>query len=373
MSTETPSWIAELRDDAELCEALGLTWLDQEQQQAVRGQWLELWDQVPFDEGFHARCRERVERSVPLAVGVARYRRLSGSECALALLHDPSRPRTPWVSLSNAMPSALWIRGATTGPELRRRLAPYLEAERGSLLELSRTLRVFKPIQLEDPSVVTRTVEAFDLWMDDTSWANGSVDDPWVGLEDDAGMMRLHFARERAQEQHHGSFPATSFRSLWSRSAMTIRQLPFGAWVFELRYTPADDAETLHELEDLLGTKLPAYDLPVDLIASLLRDVSADPQTVDELCEEAPEAMLAKISCEAAEPTSFALMERWMGRSAADGQLASSLAELASGHRFDALLFDQALSRSPDDELRRNLEDYLRPQRPQQVLAEEVE
>ena len=373
MDTETPSWIASLREDAELGEALELSWLDPEQQRAIREQWLQVWDQVPFDDEFHARCRERVERSVPLAVGPCRYRRSSGSECALVVLHDPSRPRTPWVSLSNAMPSALWIRGGTTGSELRDRLAPYVERERGSLAELPRTLRVFKPIQVDDPSVVTRAVEAFDLWMDDASWANGHADDPWIDLEDDVGMMQLHFARERARQEHHGRFPSTGFRSLWSRSAMTIQQLPFGAWVFELRYAPADDAETLRELEDGLGTTLPAHDLPVDLVASILRDVSADPRRVDELCEDAPEAMLAKISCEPAEPTSFALMERWMERSAGDEELGPSLAELASGHRFESLLFELALLRSADDELRQGLEDFLRPRRPEQVLAEEAE
>lgn len=373
MDTKRPGWIATLRDDAELSEALGLTWLEPEQQQVVREQWLQLWDQVPFDDDFHARCRDRVERSEALAVGPCRHRRLGGSECALVLLHDPGRPSAPWVSLSNAMPSMLWIRGATTGPELRQRLAPYLEPQRGSLRELPETLRVFKPIQVEDPTVVTRTVEAFDLWMDDASWANGHDDDPWADLAPELGMLRLHAAREHAQREHHGRFPATSFRSLWSRSAMTITQMPFGAWVFELRYAPADDAETLRELEDALGTSLPAHDLPVDLVASILRDASADPHKVDQMCEEAPEAMLAKLSCEPAEPTSFALMERWMKRSGHDDELASSLAELASGHRFDGLLFDLALSRPVDDDLRRSLEDFLRPRRPEQVLTEEAE
>ena len=128
-----------------------------------------------------------------------------------------------------------------------------------------------------------------------------------------------------------------------------------------------------HPCAQLYRTTLPAHDLPVDLVASILRDVSADPRRVDELCEDAPEAMLAKISCEPAEPTSFALMERWMERSAGDEELGPSLAELASGHRFESLLFEPALLRSADDELRQGLEDFLRPRRPEQVLAEEAE
>ena len=370
MDMTPPSWLAELRDDPELSEALELTWLDEEQSPEVRSRFLETWDQIPFVEGFHQACRARLERSVPLAIGTRRYRRLSRSECALVLLLDPERPEQPWVGLSRAMPPALWVRGAPTGPGLRRRLAPYLVPQPPPLAELGRTLRIAKPIEVDDPSLVTRVIEGYEPWMDDATWASGHADDPWADLEPELDMLTMHVMRQRSLEEHPGRFPSTGFRSLWSRSAMIIQRMPSRGWVFELRYQPADDAQTLRELEAQLGEALPAHDLPVDLVASILRGGTLLPQEVDRHCEDDPQAMHAKVSTEPAEPTSFALLERWMQRSHDDPGLLPALAELASGHGFDALLFELALRLPPDDALRRELEDVLRPQRPQLPLEE---
>jgi len=364
MSTQTPEWIERLQGDGP-ADALELTWLEPAEQQSLREQWLAIWDQVPYGDEFHAQCKARVERSIPLAVGPRRYRRLSMTENSLVLLHDPERPEVPWVSLSIALPSALWIPGGTTPDTLHERLAPYLGTQRPGIAALSRTIRVFKPISVEERGVIIRAMEALELWMDDATWENGHDDDPWTDVEPNPGMLRLQVLRDRAQQENPGRFPSTGLRSLWSHSILIIEQVPFGGWIFELHYTPVDDSQTLRELETTLGIELPARDLPVDLAASLLREGSILPAVVDELCETETEAALAKVSIEPAEPTSFALLEGWLERSADEEDLLTQLAELASGHRFDALLFELALGRPADSPLRADLELFLRPTQPE--------
>lgn len=356
-----PDWIERLQGDGP-ADALELTWLEPAEQRSLREQWLAIWDQVPYGEEFHAKCKARIERSIPLAVGPRRYRRLSMTENSLVLLHDPQRPEIPWVSLSIALPSALWIPGATTPDALLERLAPYLGTQRPSITALPRTLRVFKPMNVEDRSVVVRAMDALELWMDDATWENGHDDDPWIDVEPNPGMLRLQVLRDQAQQESPGRFPSTGFRSLWSHSILLIEQVPFGGWIFELHYTPVDDPQLLEDLEADLGIELPARDLPVDLAASLLREASMRPDLVDELCETEAEAALAKVSIEPAEPTSFALLEGWLERSAGDEGMLAQLAELVSGHRFDALLFELALRCPADSPLRADLESFLRPE-----------
>lgn len=63
-----PPWVSRLRNDADLNSSLELTWLDPNARDALREQWLGVWNQVPYEEGFHAECRQRLARCVPLAV-----------------------------------------------------------------------------------------------------------------------------------------------------------------------------------------------------------------------------------------------------------------------------------------------------------------
>lgn len=357
-----PDWVDALHHDKGSEEKLQLLWFEPNQQQAVREQWLALWDQIPFDKHFHSLCRERIVRSTPLALGPSRFRRLSMTENNWVVLLDPDFPETPWISLSGMIPSLLWIRGATTMSALLEKLAPYLRSDRPGLLELPKTLRLYKSIALEDPSIVTRVVQEFEPWFDDACWQNAHTEDPWDSVQGKVNMVRLQIEKEEAERQHPGRFPTTGFRSLWSQSILLIQQLPFDAWVFELRYAPAQDADVLQGLEEAIGFKLPVDDLPVDIVASLLRDSHADPEKVEESCRNDDAAALAKLSLDLGEPTSFALLEYWLKQHLHNENMLRDLCNLALYHQFDSLLFEVALSLPPTSSLRSELEHMLRPQ-----------
>ncbi len=362
MTSALPEWHTTLQTDNQLNESLNLVWLDAEEQQSMQRNSLLIWDDISLENEFTATCRERLQRSLPVALGLSRFRLLSQVESQLVLFFDPEAPDVPWVSLSAALPSVLWIKGASTASLLQERLEPYLQAERPNMVSFEKVVRLLKPIQVEDPAVVCQVVESLEPWMDDASWQNGNLEDPWTTIGDNPSLLSLHAYKDRAANQHQGRFSSTSFRSLWSRSVLTIEQLPLHSWVFEVRYNPVKHSEEMERLEEALGCPFPLRDVPLDLVASLLREGVVTSKELREQAWSDPYAAVSLISLEPGEPSSFALLEHWMEQHRNDEDMLRDWVDFASRHNFRSLLFEAALSLPPGSSLRRELEEFVRPQ-----------
>ena len=352
-----------LQGDDELSRVLELQWLSEEGAAAVREDWLAVWNQVPFDEVFHARCRQRLERCQPLAVGTSRHRRLDQTESCLTLVSDPSAPGEVFVSLSHAMPALLWVRAPSARGDLLEALGPYLDPERPAAVELAGHHRVVKPLDVEALSQLDDAIRALELWIDDTRWGSAFDDDPWRGVEGPLGMVdQTRLLREAAADDPD-RFAAMGYRTLWSGSVLRIEQHPMGMWVFDMRYRPAQNVRVIANLNDLLGTRWPE-DLPVDLAASLLRGGVIDARLLSEL-EAKGEAPLdraaARCGMAPAEADTAASLAAIADEVGGDQDALATLANLASRYRHEALLFD-LWERTEGTPLGDDLERFLSPE-----------
>lgn len=352
-----------LQGDDELTQMLELQWLSDEEGAAVRQDWLAVWNQVPFDEAFHDRCRQRLERCLPVALGPVRQRRLDQTENRLTLVCDPEAPEKVFVSLSHAMPSLLWVVVPATRPGLLEALGPYLDPERRPAVELERHLRVVKPLDVEAPSQLDDAIRGLELWVDDTSWGSAFDDDPWQRVEGPLGMVdQTRLLREAAAEDPD-RFPTLGYRMLWSGSILRIEQHPMGMWVFDLRYRPAQDEKVIANLNDLLGTRWPE-DLPIDLVASLLRGGVIDERLLADLeaQREAPlDRAAARCGMAPGETSTAATLAQIVDEVGDDQDALATLANLASRYRHEALLFT-LWDRTEGTPLGDDLERFLSPE-----------
>lgn len=350
-----PEWTRALREQATLS---GFSWLEDDARGAIRTEWLDVWSHVTFEPRFHAQCRERLARCVPLAIGPSRERRLSKTSSRMTLVFDPARPELVATSLSHALPSACW--SLSPPDDLARVLAPYLPEAAPSRTDFRRVVRVVKPLDVDDPRLIADAIDALELWIDDTFWGSRSADDPWPPLSAELNMLSLSVYVQRFGEQDPERFATVGCRSLWSKSTMSIERHPRGLFVFELRYQPAEDARAMTLLNEAVELRLPV-DLPMDLAASLLRGPTFTLEDIDDLESrgDSPFESLA-LRCAAAPsaPATIARLRAALDDKHDDAWL-GAVAGLASSYRHDGLLFDIAALAEGD--LRRELEAFLRP------------
>jgi len=356
-----PPWVDALRADDDLTAALGLVWHDAAEQERRRAEWQVAWSQVHYDDDFDRRCADRIARAVPLAGGPVRTRRIGRVVTRMVLVFDPDDPEHLYVSLCDVLPAVLWARAGTTADEVRAALRGYLVDSPTPVAELPCTLRVVKRLAPElDHAMHRRIVEAHELWLDDAPWGSWYDDDPWPEESATPGMSLLHAMLERTLRDHGGRFPAVSYRSLWSRSVLRVERHPFDLWVFELRYAPARDAAAMIRINELLGARFPV-DLPVDLMASLLRDDSLTRLELDEALTRGPWLPLDLAMLSALEPgeaTTLEALRRGFDQLAGDIDRVWALAEIAVQYRYEALLFELAAT-TTDPELRASLDAFL--------------
>ncbi len=338
------AWVAELRNDASL-QDLGLAWLDAEGQQRTRDLWRSTWNQIPYDDAFHERGAKRIERAVPLAEGQVRRRRLQKTESKMVVVFDPDEPHVLWLSLSHAMPPAAWAVGGSSAAELRRSIGYYTPEADPTALELPRAERLVKPIDLESFDPIKNSIEALELWIDDATWGSAFFDDPWTDVDRDAGMMVLSIYLRKTGAQSPGCRPSLGYRTLWSRSLMTIEQHPFGHYVFDLKYRPANDKlaiEMLAGSEE--GARLPP-DLSVDLAASLMRGSSLTRESlrINQARDWGPGEIAALCAVDPGEATTIANVRQAIDAWSDDPKL-DDLVQVLRAYEHTALLFEVAAS-----------------------------
>jgi hypothetical protein len=357
MSTELPSWVCDLRDQLATGAFAGLSALSPDEAKAVRTEWLDIWSQVAFEPAFHERCRDRLARCIPFAVGPSRHRRLSKTASRLTLVFDPEHPERLATSLSHAIPSVCW--SLTPLDQLPQTLAPYLTDEPVPIE--ARRVRLVKPLDVNTPREIANAIDALELWVDDAFWGSTWTEDPWLGVADDLNMLSLSVYVQRFSEDDPDRFEAVGCRTLWSRSTMRIEKHPRGLFVFDLRFRPAEDEEAIAELNELVGMRLP-LDLPLDLAASLLRGPTIGVQDIQELEQrgESPFDTLA-LRCAAAPtaPPTIALLREAISKGQGDEELLAAVASLASGYHHDGLLFE--IAEVADEPLRSEIVSFLKP------------
>jgi hypothetical protein len=257
------------------------------------------------------------------------------------LVQDPAEPEEVFASLSHALPSMLWIPCGSAPKDVLRALGPYLVDEDPALMDLPCSLRVVKT-DISSLEVVENAVEALELWLDDTVWANSFDDDPWRSREGQLNMLEQARMLRWVREDSPTRFESLSWRSLWSRSVLRVEKHPLGMWVFDLRYAPAQENKAMDFLNELMKSRLPR-DLPIDLAASILRGSMLTDAYVQDLRARGERVMeQAAITCalEPAEMTSFETLRRLVQENRGNEEVLRDLAQVASAYRHDAVLFE---------------------------------
>ena len=355
--TETSSWTAPLPSWAEKLRAgsaLALTWLEPKQSRRVQRAWLDAWRHVPYDEAFLAAGSARIQRSIPLATGPRRTRRLSGTPSDLVLVFDPEAPEHVFASFSDVMPPQLW--GSARPEQLREDLAVYLSEAPTSCARLPRVVRLVKPLGEQTREVIDASIEHHEPWLDDAAWGSMHVEDPWPSGAT-LPMVSQAALRERSLRDTPSRFASRSYRSLWSRSVVTVEQHPFGLCAFELRYHPVPGPRAPLELRALKGFP---EDLPVDVAASLIRGESIlEPQVKAALAsgDDGPLDVALLTAVAPGAPATDAALWKAASKFADDADGLRTVAEVAKSYEHRALLFD--LYRT---HLREGLEAIVRPQ-----------
>ncbi len=350
-----PTWTSALREET---ERVGWVWLEDDTSATVRADWLDAWSRLVFEAEFHERCRARLARCVPLAVGPTRERRLSKTPSRMTLVFDPERPELVCTSLSHAIPSLAWSLAVPTA--WAATASVYLTEEAPRRASFSRVTRLVKPTGGHDLGAIEQALDAVELWIDDAFWGSRDDDDPWLALPRHLDVLAVAQHVRRAREQDAARWPTLSARTLWSRSTLSIERHPQKLLAFELRYHPARDELAMAALAEATGVRLP-LDLPLDLAASLLHGVTFTSERVSELLahDEPPVEALA-LRCALAPSTATTL--RHLTEAIAttrDSRRLGALAGLASSYRHEGLLFE-VLARA-EGRLRSELEAFLRP------------
>ncbi len=358
--TVLPPWAAALEAEIAAAPDSGFRWLEPHLRDQVRDLTLRALDELPYDDALQERHRARVERCVPLAGGPSRTVRLTGQEHASIVLLDPDLPDRVVVGLGAYFPPVFWPSAAPTLAGIRSELSPYLSSPFKPRAELTRTIRIVREtlqeLGFEDISHFARIVGHGERWLDHAAtWSNGEDDDPWPDDPASLSMIDLRLLKERASETARARRPSISMRTLWSRSILTIELSPLGHVVFELRYDPAPFVSEVPTGGGELG--LPT-DIPVDLLASLLRGGSVTPETIRRAKAKGvdPNLVMLEVLLQPGEASSFEALREL----AASPENLGAVAEIADAVYLRGAMYRVALDDRAPEGLRASAATWLR-------------
>ncbi len=273
MTNELPSWASALRTELTEHPDTGFDWLSTEDAAEVTQSLLRGAERSPFTDATHGPGGARIKRSVPLATGPTRTVRLTQTQATAALMFDPQSPERVWLSLGPAFPAELWPSAEPTRDGVLRDLGPYLSSSFKSRPQLRRSLRLKKgsleTIGVGSLEEFAELVARLEPWLDGkATWRSGCDHDPWPEDPSRVAMIMLHVAGDEARRTHPQRNESITMRTLWSRSLLTIEEGPCESIIFDIRYDPAPFVTHL-PADD--GHLLVPEDLPVDLLASMIR------------------------------------------------------------------------------------------------------
>jgi hypothetical protein len=269
MSSSTPPWLSDLSGDETLGARLGLQWLDDERRTTLRAQALELVRGCCPEGEWLEQNLARLTRSTPIASGPERRKRLRPEVSSTALFFDPELPSRLLLSLSASMSPLTWASAPATREGLEELFARYLSAESSPVQRLPMTYRCVMEFGEVDREQLEGVLER-SPYLDDAGWCSGSTDDPWERWGGDVhNVLQLTVQVQDARKEAPGRFPSVSHRALFSGSVLKVEQHPFGLWVVEVRYAPAQDGPAVEAVRSAFDAHLP-LDLPVDVLESRL-------------------------------------------------------------------------------------------------------
>jgi hypothetical protein len=336
-----PSWLAALRSDPGLIERLGLRFFEDDKVGPIRDLARQAWA-GKLDEEIDAAGHARIDRSAPVGVALTRHRRVSGDEQSVVLWVDPEGDQL-FAGFTLMFPPPIWLPLGTTAASILAALAPYGVAEPAPVARLPRVERWLKEVEPEHRKTIEGVIARFEPWIDDASWANGHADDPWTGYRVAADALgKAAQLREAAREQQH-RIPSTSYRTLWSRSALTIEYHPFHC-VFMGRYAPAAISAPRAALDAVAGATV-ASEVPLDLVGSLLRAGNITVAELERLSAEwQPALTIARCALEPGEPSAGAELRARLDQLGDDPETRELFVKLARHYHHHWVLVDFALA-----------------------------
>lgn len=262
-----PAWLSALRADEALAQRFQLRFLENDAAAEMRALAHRAWEgkfQGAFAEAGHL----RIERSIPVGGGLTRRRRVSGAEDAVVLWLDRAEDQL-FAGFTLVFPPAMWLPLGTTAASVAAALAPYDVSEAAAVPSLPCVRRWLKQADPSQRESIERVCDQWEPWLDDATWANAHADDPWSEWREARDVIERSAQLREAARERPGRIASTSFRTLWSRSVLTIEYHPFHC-VFAARHAPFTPSLPFAVLEDLVGDAVPP-DVPLDVVASLLR------------------------------------------------------------------------------------------------------
>jgi len=334
-----PEWLSALRDDEELAKRFELRFFDAEAAAKTRDLAHQGWEgkfQGAFAEAGHA----RIARALPVGSGLPRRRRVSGADAAVVLWLDPADDQL-FAGFTLLYPPALWLPLGTTRASVEAALAPYALAEPSPAPSLPRVRRWLKQAAPSDRELIEKVCEGWEPWLDDATWANAHADDPWSGLRVAGDAAEQAALRRDAAREKPGRIASTSYRTLWSRSVITIEYHPFHC-VFAARHAPVAPSLPAPVLEDLVGDAVPP-DVPLDVVASLLRSGNITLDLLDRMRDAwEPSHEMARCALLPGEPAAGAALRTRFDQVKDDPTTRALLVQLALYYQHHWVLLDIA-------------------------------
>lgn len=276
---DAPPWLGEVFEGMRE-EPAPLRWLSEKKsKEAAKA----LEERFAKDEGpgyalspaVRAMCAERAAQAVPVASGPQRSTRLQPIQHEVQVYLDPARPEQLWAGLGDDFPPLLWIPLGTTRASVEAALAPYTDADMPLRRSLAGIARGFAGTAQEMGVSEAREIEnhfVFVPCVDMPTWGSEYEDDPWPAEMPAGGgvnMLAQISLQRQYMAQRPGRVPSTSWRTLWSRSILTLEEHPSEFFTFEVRYRPSSHPEVMREVNRRFEAQYPE-DLPADVMAALL-------------------------------------------------------------------------------------------------------
>lgn len=315
-----PAWAEALETAFTKNPGAGFEWLPKERADLVPDMLVQGLDLAPYGDEFQEEGRARIRRSVALALGPVRRRRLTDEDRPMVLLFDPEVPDRLFATLGTQFPPQLWPSAEPTLEGVLRDLGPYLSGAWPTRASFARTLRVQRStltaLGVDSIHAFASIMARFEPWLDArATWANASDDDPWPDDPSKHSMIGLRVVSERAQETRRDRRESVTMRTLWSRSYVTIEEGPYESVVVEFRYEPAPFVANLAAGD---GRLLVPEDLPADLLASLIRSGTTTPASLSKAHAElglTPEVAVAWATLAPGESTTHARLRELVASS----------------------------------------------------------
>lgn len=365
-------------------ERLGVVWLDP-------ADWEPAWQHVEESGAMTLERRDvddELLRKGKLLVGTGpeAVRRWTGQRLAAAWYFDPDEPGLLWCAVGGFYPAWLWVPVEPTPEGIREALGEPFPRPPAARVELARFVRgvlglrhlvTVPDVPPEDGVPPWEAVPTGDLvpadgpaldrytkivkFLDPQSWGGVREEDPYPEDLGDDRLMDVAPMRDGHKLQRLGRVPSMTWRTLHSRSQLSIEIHTREIVCAAVRYRPSPPSHraVVRRINEVHGERYPE-DLPLDVVGVLAGwefDVEDDlAHNLDD--PDDPDAVSAGLRCLAALwhgdlRRSLALRE-WAAHP--DPAVRANLAMIAHSYGYRFLMQELTLTEPDAGELARLLD-----------------